>query len=102
MILSYLAPFHKIISLLRRLSRTCFIMSFGSKQVLKHLEHKTVTLPLVSPRSLIVQPQADHASFSLGFKVSFRNKETLPGVPQEAFSLPSDCANEATQLSLAN
>ena len=31
MILSYLAPYHKVVSLLRRLSRTCFIMSFGSK-----------------------------------------------------------------------
>ena len=70
--------------------------------MLKHLEHKTIILPLVSPRSLIVQPQADHSSFSLGFKVSFKNKETLPGVPQEAFALPTDCAEEATELSLAN
>lgn len=98
MILSYLAPYHKVVSLLRRLSRTCFIMSFGSKQVLKFLQHKTITLPLVSTRSLVVQPQAEHASFELGFNVSFKQREDVT----KSTALPPDCAYEATELSVSS
>jgi hypothetical protein len=100
MILSYLAPYHQVVSLLRRLSRTCFIMSFGSKQVLKFLQHKTVTLPVVNIRSLIIQPQPEQAAFELGFNVAFKLGARLND--NTTFTLPKEYSDEVSELSMAS